>query len=160
MQPGADPPVPEPTNEFERRLAADVLEHGWHAVHVRAGEHPAPLTGVPFAYTAGLWLTANHPELVLVGAFDHAQEILAATALRVQQGERFLPGARADGILDGAPVRFAAVAREHQAGPLSYASWVHRRRGFQAVQLLVPDGEGRWPGEEGYAGVPQPSLLR
>jgi hypothetical protein len=35
---------------------------------------------------------------------------------------------------------------------------VHRGRGFQAVQLLVPDGAGRWPTDEGYAGVPQPAL--
>jgi hypothetical protein len=158
MQPGADLPVPEPTDDVERRLVADVRAYGWHAVHVRAGDHPAPLTGVPFAYTTGLWLTANHPEVVLTGDFVHAQELLAAVVLLVQRGERFLPGAETDGVLADGPVRFGAVDRRHHAGPLGYAGWVHRGRGFQAVQLLVPDGAGRWPTDEGYAGVPQPAL--
>ena len=158
MQPGADLPVPEPTDDFERRLVDDVRAYGWHAVHVRAGEHPAPLTGVPFAYTAGLWLTANHPEIVLVGGFENAQALLASAVLLVQSGQRFLPGAESDDVLVDGTVRFGAVDRRHHGGPLGYAGWVHRGRGFQAVQLLIPDGAGRLPTDPDYAGVPQPVL--
>ncbi|WP_210493982.1 DUF4262 domain-containing protein [Patulibacter sp. SYSU D01012] len=160
MQPSADPPLPEPADDVERRIAADVREHGWHAVLVRAGDHPAPVTGLPLAYTAGLWLTMNHPELVLVGDFAHAHAILAGTVDVVRRGGRLLPGAEVEGVIEGAPLRTVAVDARHRDGLLEYARWTHKGRGFQAVQLLVPDGAGRWPGDDGYAGVPQPSLVR
>ena len=158
MSADAELPLPVPSDEVETRLVDDVREHGWHAVHVGAGEHPEPLNGVPFAYTAGMWLTQMHPELVLVGDFPYAQDILESAVQLIQRGGRFLPGAQSEDLIDGEPVRFVAVAQAHHAPLLGYARWLHRGRGFQAVQLLVPDGDGAWPDKDGYAGVAQPSL--
>jgi nicotinamidase-related amidase len=76
--------LPEPESDFDERLVADVREHGWHCILVAEEHHPEhaalnaalrrhPVYDAAFAYTVGLWLTRDHPELVLVGRWQQAQ---------------------------------------------------------------------------------------
>ena len=161
--------LPEPEDAFDEKLVADVRQYGWHCVLVADEHHPEhaaanlalgphPVYDAAFAYTAGLWLTRGHPELVLVGRWTRAHAILAAVVSLIDEGGRFGPDDRSDDVLDGYPVRFAAVSASRRTELLTYADWLHRRRPFDALQVVLPDREGTWPDEPGYSGYAQPLL--
>jgi nicotinamidase-related amidase len=67
--------LPEPHDAFEAKLVTDVRKHGWHCILVADEHHPKhaalnaalgphPVYDAAFAYTVGLELTRQHPELV------------------------------------------------------------------------------------------------
>jgi hypothetical protein len=101
---------------------------------------------------------AAHPELILVGGWQHAHAILAEVVALVDAGRRFGPGDMSDEVLDGYPVRFGPVSADRRIELLTYADWLNRRAPFDAVQLILPDRAGRWPDQTGYDAYPQPSL--
>ena len=71
--------LPKPSDDDERRVVANIREHGWHAMHVRDEFHPehaglaqpdqdpavAAAGAEGFSYTVGLWAEHHHPELVI-----------------------------------------------------------------------------------------------
>src|ERR1700760_1749191 len=68
-------------------VAATVSEHGW-AISGRHGDDVAP----PWAYSVGMWLTAQAPELVLCGLpVDNAASIINAIGARIADGADFGP---------------------------------------------------------------------
>jgi hypothetical protein len=161
--------LPTPDDDFDRKLISDIHEYGWHCLLVAAEHHPKhaaqnaalgphPIYDAAFAYTVGLPLTRDHPELILVGRWPHAHAILQTTVAVIEGGSRFGHGDESDEVLEGYPVRFHGVSRAWADHLLTYASWVHHRRPFEAVQLVLPDRETRWPWEPDYAGPPQPVI--
>ncbi len=161
--------LPEPEGALDEKLLADIHEHGWHCVLVADESHPEhaernaalgphSIYDAAFAYTVGLWLTQSHPELVLVGRWQRAHGILASAVSLLEDGTRFAPGDETDAVLDGYPVRFCAVSEPRRDELLTYASWANNRRPFEALQLVLPDRQGRWPWEVGYDAYPQPLL--
>src|ERR1700749_655956 len=68
-------------------VAATVGEHGW-AISGRHADGAAP----PWAYSVGMWLTCQVPELVLCGLpVEKAASIINAIGARVADGEDFGP---------------------------------------------------------------------
>jgi hypothetical protein len=118
-----DLPLPEPASDAEAKLVADVEAHGWHCVL---------LADPPCAHTVGLWLTLQHPELLVEGEPLTGHALLSELVARIQAGERFLPGAAAGDL------RFAAVEHPESEELLGWARWLHGRRGFQAVRVIRP----------------------
>ena len=161
--------LPTPENDFDRKLIADIHEYGWHCLLVADEHHPEhaeqnaalgphPIYDAAFAYTVGLTLTRDHPELILVGRWPQAHAILQTAVGAIESGTRFAHGSESDEILEGYPVRFHRVSPDWAEHLLTYTSWVRRRRPFEAVQLVLPDRERRWPSDEGYSGPPQPII--
>ena len=161
--------LPQPENDFDERLVADVRNHGWHCVLVADEHHPehAALNAAlgrhavydaAFAYTVGLWLTKDHPELVLVGRWQQAHAILAAAVALVSGGRRLAVGEISDEVLHGYDVRFGPVSDERRVELLTYVDWANRRRPFEALQMILPDSSGRWPEDPEYDSYPQPLL--
>jgi hypothetical protein len=107
--------------------------------------------GVSFAYTIGLWLTFDHPELVLVGPWSAWHGILANAVELIKDGRQFSPGDQSDDVLDDYAVRFAEVSTRNRRQLLTFADWASGRRGFGALQLILPDGQRRWPDDPEYA---------
>jgi hypothetical protein len=166
-----NPPLdlPEPEDAFDEKLVADVRDVGWHCVLVADEHHPEhaaanvalpahPIYDAAFAYTAGLWLTRAHPELVLVGRWEHAHAILATVVSLIDERSRFQVGDVSDQVLDGYLVRFGAVSASRRTELLTYADWLNRRRRFDALQVVLPDRQGNWPDEPGYDAYAQPLL--
>src|SRR6476469_10971713 len=145
---GDELPVPE--DAVEEKLVADVREYGWHCVLV-GGEGRAAREA-PYAYTVGLTHSYGHPELVLVGRWQHAHGFLGAAVDVVREGTRLAPGDESDDVLEGYPVRFGAVSAARRADLLSRAVWLYRHRPFESLQVLLPDGGGRMPDEPDYDG--------
>jgi hypothetical protein len=161
--------LPEPEDSFDEKLISDIHQYGWHCIFVADEYHPEhakqnaalgphPVYDATFVYTVGLSLTHRHPELILVGRWKQAHGIVASAVSLIDDGERFAPGDQSEKVLQGYPARFGGVSPSRKAELLTYASWVNRRRPFEALQLILPDEGGRWPWDENYSGYPQPLL--
>jgi hypothetical protein len=164
-----DPDLPSAEDSFDEKLLADVRAYGWHCMLVADEHHPHHAAAnaalgphliydAAFAYTVGLWLTRRHPELVLVGRWQHAHAILAAAVALVEEGAAFVAGDETDEVLEGYTVCFREVSAPRREELLTYASWANRRRRFEALQLVLPDRAGRWPWTDSYDAYPQPLL--
>ncbi len=161
--------LPEPEDAEEAKVVADIRGHGWHVVLVREceGEEGVHWSDDPavqaayealFTYTVGLGPSFGHPEVVLVGGWQHAHPFLNVVGDLVADGKRFRPGDTSSEVLDGYVVRFDPVAQSRREELLTWASWAARRRPFEALQLVLPDREARWPEDPQYNAFPQPSL--
>ena len=163
--------LPEPSDDAERQVLADIARHGWHVVLVRRGIHdhegPGPWADDPaaqaayeadFTYTVGLTYSFDHPEVILVGGWQHAHAYLNVVGGMVQEGRRFAEGDTTEELLEGFTVRFEAVGESQRKELLTWADWAVRRRPFEALQLVLPDTAGRWPDDPGYHGFAQPVL--
>ena len=161
--------LPEPDDSFDEQLVSDIHEYGWHCVRVSNENHPEhaeqnaalgphPVYDATFVYSVGLWLTRDHPELILVGRWQHAHGVVASAVSLIEEGARFAPGDTSDGVVEGYTASFRAVSDQRRDELLTYASWANRRRPFEALQLVLPDAAGIWPWDEGYAAYPQPLL--
>jgi uncharacterized protein DUF4262 len=153
----------------EEKIVADIDEHGWHVMLVRGAvnddegpwsPHPPAQAAYEalFSYTIGLRQTFAHPELILVGEWSSAHPILNGVGELVREGARFAPGDTSDDVLEGYPARFGAVCEQCREECLTWASWAAGGEAFEALQLILPDAEGRWPDDPDYAGYPQPLL--
>ena len=156
---------------MEAKAVADIREHGWHVVSVRHGIHshetPGPWSDHPpaqaaydaqFTYTVGLTETFGHPEVILLGTWQHAHPFLNAVGDLVGEGRRFAPGVTSDEVLDEFTVRFDPVSDSCRTELLTLADWAAGRKPFDALQLVLPDTSGRWPEDPDYNGFPQPPL--
>jgi len=168
--------LPRPTDDEERRVIDNVRTHGWQTRYVSDAVHPhhgpmewddpalARASEHGFTYTVGLWAHSRHPELIVTGtdplAMERAHAIVGAAVARIRDdGMRFAPGDEDGKVLGGEhQVRFGAVADRYCTGLLTWSHWAARRRHFEALQLFLPDWDGRWPGDERYDGAPQPVL--
>lgn len=136
MRPAHDSMTPT-----ERQILADVEENGLHVVHVEeADEQPG------HSYSVGLWESFGQPEVLVVGLDPAvAADLLEAIADANDGGETFAPGTRHAGLLQGYQVRFLPLPPAAVAEHLGVAVWAHDGAPFQAVQLVYPDKQGRWP---------------
>jgi hypothetical protein len=124
---------------------ADIARVGWHCVGVRDAD-------APYLYTVGLSETHEHPELVIRGLpVAVAHSVLHAAVAVIESGQRIAAGDQRDDVLQGLPVRFAAVdARVLRRGSGAFGvSDAHYGRAVERLQLIWPDRGGRFPGEAG-----------
>jgi uncharacterized protein DUF4262 len=132
----------------DRKLLADVDEYGWHCMHVH-DEGRLPY----WTFTIGVFLTWQHPELVVFGLRDTvAHELLTGLVERVEKHETFDPGRDYDDVLESFDCRFVRVDPQWYSAFLGYAQWFYETvDGFPVLQLVWPDRQGRYPWEQAYA---------
>jgi hypothetical protein len=137
---------------FHRRTAAHIKREGRSIVAVFVAEED---DGPPFSYTIGNHLKGL-PELLVIGT---AQGVFLNTLshLMIAAGHGFEDGetVRMLGSKEVKLIRASAAAREEytiQAGE----HFGHQN--YSVMQVLMPDKQGRFPGEDGcdepYASVP------
>jgi hypothetical protein len=163
------PELPEPRDAFDEKLLEDVRRHGWHCVMVADEHHPEhaaanaallphPVYDAAFAYTVGLGRTYSHPELILVGRWQFAHQVIANVVQLIGDGQHFAAGDRSDEVLMEYEVSFGAVSDLRRLELLTCADWLNRGAQFEALQLILPDKSGAWPDEPTYDAYPQPLL--
>lgn len=126
-----------------RRHVADV---GWAVTAVEAGDAGEPA----FAYTTGLFRSAQHPELIVLGLPCETMGAVLNTCgeLAKPLGGRLPLGERVDGVLDGFPVKLREVrARDSYRAHVGYSLWFHDGYDFPLWQVLWPDRNGVFPDE-------------
>lgn len=124
-------PLPPPRTPQEEKAAADVARYGWHCVFLRGDEDD--VLQATLGYTVGLWATYGHPELVLVGAWPDAHDVLADLVAAVQAGDRFAAGQ------EHAGVTFGPVGTHRRYSLLHLAHYAAGREPFEALQVLRPE---------------------
>jgi hypothetical protein len=132
---------PEPADEYDRKLLADVEQHGWHVMGVEEDDE-----GPAFAYSIGLYRSFRHPEVIVLGLpVQVMHRLINAVGEEVRSGERFEHLDESDEVLDGYNVAFRTVEWRHYGDYFGYARWFYRGDGFPALQCVWPDSQHRYP---------------
>lgn len=148
-------PTRRQLDDYLERVAEIIEKHGWflQGVFPRAGEW-----GPVFVYTIGL-TEFDHPEIIVFGlGYEIAPRILNDLGERVRGGEKFETGKPYDDILADYSCVFIEVANPDTAEEITQARNIYGPD-IAALQLVWPDQDGRFPGEEGYSVDPRTQPL-
>lgn len=143
--PSEDIGLQGPGREAVLRARKDIEEHGWHIVMVYRQEG-----GASFLYTAGLWKTYRHPELVLFSpAPDPSGMVgpLRGLVERVQKGEAFEAGKSYDAVFGTHRGAVRQVRPVWMVPHLGITAGAYSSFDFPAVQVFWPDKGGKFPWE-------------
>ena len=128
---------------FSEQIRASVDEHGWAAVAVASEP--------PFTYTAGLWRSLNHPELIVTGLpAETAKVVLDHAVDEIKRGQPIRDGTIVRGLIGEYPVAARRVQPSSLA-QLAFAAELYRGVTFSAIQLVWPDRAGHFPWHIGTA---------
>jgi hypothetical protein len=127
-------------------IAADIRTVGW-SVSAVLGDEIAP----PWAYTVGLWLSHQGPELTMFGLpVEHLTTILNSMGDRMASGALIEVGDHADGIC---PCSLAIRPVHASWRTTSLFAISDRYYGYvrpTCLQVVWPDRRGRYPGDRGF----------
>jgi hypothetical protein len=127
------------------KIRDDVARQRWSWIWVFDPDRSAS----PFAYTIGLASSFDHPEVLVAGLpRETSGGILGAVQAMIASGHTYADGDVSDDILDGFAVRFRSIPQDLLIGNLVQAAIFHGDRTFDALQLIWPDPDGKFPGEE------------
>jgi hypothetical protein len=137
---------PDGMNDYERKLVANVREHGWQSTYVGAGED-AP----SFAYSIGFWASAAIPEILILSLpSDVSHSILAFIFEEAASGFAPPVGTAVSGVTPGYDCYFFPI------GPAAYGeyplscNWFYRGRDYPCLQLVWADQAGLFPWQPGF----------
>jgi Domain of unknown function (DUF4262) len=127
-------------------IAADIRTVGW-SVSAVLGDEIAP----PWAYTVGLWLSHQGPELTMFGLpVEHLTTILNSMGDRMASGALIEVGDLAEGIC---PCSLAIRPVHASWRTTSLFAISDRYYGYirpTCLQVVWPDRRGRYPGDRGF----------
>ncbi len=143
-----DRPI-ESFNDYEKKLVANVREHGWQGTNVFAD----PDEGKPgFCYSIGFWRMASIPEILITGLpVDVGHGVLRC--IHEMAAEGFVPpvGVPVSGLLTGHDCLFFPITPQaYREYPLS-ANWFYGNKDYPCLQLVWPDLAGVFPWQSGFA---------
>jgi len=128
-------------------VAATVGEHGW-AVSGRHGDKAAP----PWAYSVGMWLSCQVPELVLCGLpVENGAAIINAIGARIADGAEYCPGDLLDDICP-APLALRPVESSWRKtdGLLGISNAFYGMVRPPYLQVVWSDRSGKFPWDQGF----------
>jgi hypothetical protein len=128
-------------------VAATVGEHGW-AISGRHGDDVAP----PWAYSVGMWLSCQVPELVLCGLpVENGAAIINAIGARLADGADYCAGDLLDDVCP-APLALREVDASWRAtnGLLAISNAFYGMVRPPYLQVVWSDKNGRFPWEPGF----------
>lgn len=128
-------------------VAATVGEHGW-AVSGRHGDKAAP----PWAYSVGMWLSCQVPELVLCGlSVENGAAIINAIGARIADGAEYGPGDLLDDICP-APLALRPVESSWRKtdGLLGISNAFYGMVRPPYLQVVWSDRSGKFPWDQGF----------
>jgi hypothetical protein len=139
--------LPEPSDDRDRKLLADVEQYGWHVIGIEEDAE-----GPSFAYSIGLYRTLKHPEIILFGLpVKVMHQIINAIGEEVRSGQRFEHLDESADFLEGYNVAFRTVERRYFPDYLGYARWFYRSDDFPVLQCVWPDSRHQYPWQPGYS---------
>lgn len=109
-------------------------------------------SGPKFAYSIGIETTSHQPDLLVTGLdLDLAHWIINEYNRRLRSGETFVRNRPYDGFIEGFPVLFSPMRKEHYRDYLGWGLWFYRGDDFRLFQLIYPDTSGRWLWDQGIS---------
>lgn len=127
-----------------QKIKRDIEKDGWSTIGVMpTAEDP----GTPFCYSVG-FREHDAPEVIVLGLppdFGHA--IIHTLYDRVNDGGFIHDGMRLNDVIEDYDVILRAVPPD--GAPLNVAKGYYNVDEIDALQVVWPDPQGRFPGEEG-----------
>jgi hypothetical protein len=125
----------------ERKILADIAEHGWHDMNVVEDDgHP------PWSFTIGFYDTWRYPELIIIGrSRATAHQMLSTIADELDANRHPDLTDPTPYILLGIPCRFVEVAAHHYSDYVGFARWYYRGKHFPLYQIVWPSTDGHYP---------------
>lgn len=108
-----------------------------------------------FSYSVGLRETQNHPDFLTMGlSLEMNSYLVVAAAEAVKSGTEIEPNHEYEGFLNGFPIRFINILKEHMPNHFGFGFEYYRKKGdptFDAMQIVWPDKLGKWPWDQDVA---------
>jgi hypothetical protein len=126
---------------MDELIAQDIERVGWSCLTIHDIDPP-------FAYTVGLMQSYGHPELIIFGRAEDDGAILTGLVSSIRAGSRLDVPKEYD-LLKGFPIATRRVHETHHEQHLGFAMGFVRSIGrigeLEAIQVYVPDVDGRYP---------------
>lgn len=141
------PPSTADWTAGDRKLVADVQDHGWHVVKVVDPDADSPW----WAFTVGLWHSYGVPELTMAGLLPGDMHTwLNVLGKRARDGKGVVDeGSLVEGVLEGYALRARRVATPWYRPLFGAALWFAQKPPLPMAQLVWPDRTGRYPEDPG-----------
>jgi len=136
-------------SELVKKLTDDVARHGWHCMQVMEDS-----SGPGYSFTVGFFQTYKHPELMIMGLpADVSHQILGLASEQIGKGHVYRAGSLDDTLLEGKDCKLQSIPEAAYRKYLGLAQWFYResKSSFPALQILWPDENGKYPGQEGFS---------
>lgn len=133
-------------DERELSFVADIREHGWFRTGILGDDE-----GPGFSFSTGLWVNANHPEVMIFSTKgDIAHDVFWDLFRDAKSGKTLPVGERTDGVFANLPAYAFRVAKKHYRDFLGWSSWFYGGDDFPCLQIVWPDRAGRFPWEPDF----------
>jgi hypothetical protein len=130
----------------DERTICQIEEYGCSIISVgrHCSEDPS------WTYSIGVYDTCGKPDLITVGLkFKVAQSCLNEAARRLRDGADLTKGRHAD-LLGNVDCELRPVDARWVKHLMNWANWYYGRTDYPVLQVVYPDLENRFPGEEGF----------
>ena len=132
-------------SDADAKALRDVEAFGCHVLLISGDED-----GPNFCYSIGIEATSQQPDLLILGMrSETAHWIINEYNERVRAGEVFVPNLPYYGFIEGFPVFFSLLGREHYEKYLGWGRWFYGGNTFRAYQMIYPTTSGLWPWSKG-----------
>lgn len=142
-----DPSLPAPEDDYDRAILDDITRVGWSVLQINAedGEHEPD-----FAFSAGLFHTHKHPEIIIVGLpHEVSGEIINTIGAYVLLGNKIETDVVTEDFIGVGSV-FKTVDPRHYEAYVGYARWLYGGSNFPLLQCVWPLKSGHYPWDPGY----------
>lgn len=132
------------------RATHDIEKFGWHMMGIIPTlDDPSPVK-LHWGYSVGFWKTYESPEMVVFGLRPElAHGCFSRVVDLIKQGQTFVHGTRTTEIAEGYETVFRTVPTDHDEYPFRSAGVYYGHYDFPAVQMVLPDVNGKFPWDEG-----------
>lgn len=136
-----------PDDDFDRKLLADVAQHGWHLVGIEDSDE-----GPGYVFSVGMFHTLGHPEICMFGlsSWQVMGQIINAIGDLVRGGQSFSDWIESNDVVDGYSSMFRTVSPELYREYFGYARWFYEGDDFPMLQCVWPDKAHRYPWDPEY----------
>lgn len=122
-----------------------IEEYGCSIVSVKRTTH-----GLGWSYSIGVFDTCGKPELITVGLLpDTAHSALNTATKLLREGVDLTKGRHRD-LVGDVECEFRPVDSKWISQLMGWAIWFYGGSDFPVLQLIYPDLENRFPGEDGF----------
>jgi hypothetical protein len=129
----------------DARTISDIEEFGCSVVNVAASR-----AGLGWAYTIGIFDTCGSPELITVGLPPEVADFALTAAAKWMRAGSDLTKRRHRELVGRVECEFRAVDQRWPEHLMDWAVWYYNRADFPVLQLVYPDGEGRFPEDKDF----------
>jgi hypothetical protein len=132
---------PKRLDQHEQTFVQRIREHGWFGTHVMAGdEWPG------FSYTTGFWLKFSFPELILFSmSRENAQATFWHIYRELEAGRHIPVGEPTDAVFENGAAVLLPLSLQHYQSHLGWCRWFYGNDGFECLQLVFSDQDGKFP---------------